>query len=167
MDFDIKVFRITDYLVAVKTLQEPGIKDTIFEDGIEPQIPDIIKQYWIGVSINDEYAGAYVFSALTRTMWQVHTYFRLEFRKTGLPAKAIYRVMEWVIKNLPNLNSLISIIPTCYPNVQMYDMLTGGTNIGMIKQSFLKNGQYHDQWINNRSMQDLKDFLASEGEDNG
>lgn len=139
--------RIFDPEVVKSFLLRPEIVATIAEDGCGDGFePDMERNIWLLMKSGDTEVGVYQIERINGITAQIHANVLPEHRKPH--SKATGRAaLDWVYANLPDIHKIIAVIPTLYPNVRDFTLSFGFVLEGINRQSYLKNGAFHDQWM--------------------
>lgn len=132
-----------DLIKSVLLRQE--IRATIAEDGVDEFEPDLDGDIWLAM-VKGEVIGVYQLERVNAIMLQIHANVLPEYRKryskeTGRAA------LDWILENLPEIHKIVAYIPVLYPNVRDFTASFGFHIEGVLTQSYLKNGGFHDQWV--------------------
>jgi len=146
VDFSLIVSRTFDPGVVKSFLLRPDILATIAEDGGDDFEPDMERNIWLLMKSGETEVGLYQIERINGITAQIHANVLPEHRKPH--SKATGRAaLRWVYANLPEIHKVIAVIPTIYPNVRDFTLSFGFALEGVNRQSYLKNGAIHDQWI--------------------
>lgn len=137
--------RIQDPEVVKSVLLRPDIMATIAEDDPGELEPDMERNIWLGMLV-PELIGVYQIERINGITAQLHANVLPEFRKEYSKASG-WAALEWVVENLPAIHKLVAVIPVIYPNVRDFTCSFGFKQEGVNRESYLKHGQIHDQWI--------------------
>ena len=140
-DSKIEIHRITDYAVVQFLINECW--DEISEDGATYYMPDIVKEYWVGMYINeDELIGCYRLHQINLATWQGHAFmlkgYRKEYSKLGCR-----KTLQWLLDNT-DCQKLIATVPMMYENVMKFLEGIGFHTEGVNRQSYTKRGKLWD-----------------------
>jgi RimJ/RimL family protein N-acetyltransferase len=142
----MNVLRVFDPEVVKSILLRPEIVATIAEEGCDDFEPDMERNIWLLMKSGDTEVGVYQIERINGITAQIHANVLPEHRKPH--SKATGRAaLNWVMHNLPDIHKIIAVIPTLYPNVRDFTMSFGFVVEGVNRQSYLKDGAIHDQWI--------------------
>lgn len=144
MGINLKVFRITDYAMVLRILLDPVISDNIYEDGASLSVPDVVNEYWLGIEKDGEVIGCYRLTSFTGAACIVHAFILPKFRK-NYSVQAAYEATQWAFDNIRNLNTIIAHVPVVHRNVIWYIESLNWEKIGVIKESFRRDGALVDQ----------------------
>lgn len=134
MDSDIKLFRITDYAVALHIIMHPALKAVLSEDGGDFGMPNIVDEYWMGAEVSGKVAGCFRICPQGKTIYQIHTYFIPGFRKYADDLGD--KISLWAIENLPDFNSFSCMVPVCFENVLRHVDRKGFNRVGTLKEAY-------------------------------
>lgn len=160
MGSDIKLFRITDYAVALHVTKHPAIEAVLLEDDEPAWMPNLLDEYWLGVSYKDNVAGCFRINKMSRVLYQIHTYFIPGFRRHV--GQAAHMIGKWILENLKDMELMIAMIPVCYRNVIMHAENRGFTKCGNLEQAYLKNKKLEDICILSITKKQMQIFVNSE-----
>jgi RimJ/RimL family protein N-acetyltransferase len=134
-------YRITDYAVAQYIINECWYE--ISEDNAPHYVPDIIKEYWIGIYNDDEMlVGCCRFHQLTSITWEAHAFVLSEFRKE-YGVVACFTSFRWLLDNT-DCQKLVANVPERFPNVMGYLEKIGFKKEGVNRQSYTKDNKIWD-----------------------
>jgi RimJ/RimL family protein N-acetyltransferase len=146
VDTGVIASRVYDAGVVKSILLRPDILATIAEDGADDFEIDIDRDIWLLMKSGDTEVGIYQIERLNSITAQIHANVLPEHRKPH--SKATGRAaLAWVHENLPQIHKIIAVIPSLYPNVRDFTLSFGFKLEGTNRESYLKNGAIHDQWI--------------------
>lgn len=132
----IEARRLYDVQVCMAVMA--SMWDEISEDGAPEYVPDVIREYWVGIYA-EGLIGMYRIHQLTSVCYQIHAFM------IDRSQKASGRViLKWCLDNIDDMKKLIAEIPVIYPNVYHYTKKQGFVDEGTNRQSFTKNGQICD-----------------------
>jgi len=138
--------RVFEPEVVKSILLRPEIVATIAEDGVDDFEPDMIRNIWLMMKSGETEVGLYQIERINGITAQIHANVLPEHRKPH--SKATGRAaLDWVYANLPEIHKVIAVIPDLYPNVRDFTMSFGFQLEGVNRQSYMKNGAIHDQWL--------------------
>ena len=126
----------------------PQIFATVAEDGqsatdIEP---DMNRNIWLVMKDGSDVVALYQVERLNGITAQIHANVLPQYRK--IRSKETGRLaLDWVMEHLPDIHKLIAVVPVIYPNVRDFTCSFGFREEGLNRESYLKNGEIHDQWI--------------------
>jgi len=136
----IKTFRITDYAIVKHIMSELWYE--ISEDNAPDYLPDIVKEYWVGLIAQNEIIGCYRLHSHNSILWEGHVFMLKQHRKKysvrGLPV--MYR---WLLANT-TFEKLIVSVPEKYGNVIAFLEDGGFILEGINRQAFIKDGKKWD-----------------------
>lgn len=142
----MNVVRTFDPKVVKSILLRPEIVATIAEDGCGTFEPDMERNIWLLMKSGETEVGLYQIERINGITAQIHANVLPEHRKPH--SKATGRAaLDWVYANLPDIHKIIAVIPTLYPNVRDFTLSFGFLLEGVNRQSYLKDGTIHDQWV--------------------
>lgn len=140
------VERCYDMDVVRAILTHPDIYDRIAEDGTLPReeyIPDIVgAAYIIGLQDSIPFA-VMIYHPINGVTWECHVQVLPDFRKE-FADEFSQKALQWAWDM--GVNKIVAQIPFLYPNVKDFGLRHGFEIEGINRQSYLKNGQIHDQW---------------------
>jgi RimJ/RimL family protein N-acetyltransferase len=149
---DISVTRLTDYQVAIATMEECW--DEMCEDGATMPVPDLINEYWMSVVVDGKYAGFFRFAQITSIMYECHVCLLKGFRKH---AKQIaVQTYKWLLSL--NIEKLSANIPSFNSGALRYARIMGFKKQGENSNSFKKDGVLYSMiqlGITRKDMEDL------------
>lgn len=134
----INCYRITDYQVALDLLREQW--DLVSEDSSQIKVPDIVNEFWIGVSQNEECAGFFRVGAITTVCYECHVCIRKGFRRI---VDYCLHAFQWCLDHIPDLQKLICNVPAFKKGVCSLAILVGFEKQGENSAAFMKNGSLH------------------------
>ena len=138
--------RIHDAKVVKSILLRPEILATIAEDGAADVEPDMERNIWLLMKSGETEVGLYQIERINGITAQIHANVLPEHRKPHSKATGT-AALDWVMMHLPEIHKIIAVIPVLYPNVRDFTLSFGFQVEGVNRQSYLKNGTIHDQWI--------------------
>lgn len=144
----MKVSRTFDVALAYAVVTSPDIWSTIAEDGQTPAeyVPDVQTACWLTVYDDSKLVGLYILRRVNAITAEIHPMVLPKYRKQYSIA-ASKAVIGWFWEKAPWCRKIIGWVPTLYPNVRKHGEAIGfqieGTNV----QSYLKDGEVHDQWL--------------------
>lgn len=128
-------------------LLAPEIYATIAEDGHERSLdPDLRDTLWLEMRDEHELVAVYQLERINGITAQIHANVLKKHRKKYSRATG-EAALQWVVENLPEINKIIAVVPVIYPNVKDFTCGFGFQVEGVNRQSYLKNGEIHDQWL--------------------
>lgn len=143
MDSDrLKLFRITDYAVAFYVLLNPEIEKVIYEDGSPQMIPDLLNEYWFGVSYGKDICGCFRLAPQGKVIYQIHTMFIPGFRRHAKIAGDL--LGKWCLDNLENFQSMFCMVPVCFENVSKHAIAKGFEKVGTLRNACIRDGEIYD-----------------------
>lgn len=136
----LNAFRITDYAVAKYIIDT--VWDEISEDNPLPYTPDLLTEYWIGLSDEKQLLGCYRFHQINGMTWQGHIFMLPEHRKkyTRSGATTIY---SWLLNNL-DFKKIVVDVPAKFKNVIAFLESFGFMHEGTNRLSYTKDNQLWD-----------------------
>lgn len=137
--------RIHDPELVKSVLLHPDIFATIAEDAADDFEPDMEGSIWLAM-LAPNLVGLYQIERLNGITAQLHANVLPESRKAHSKATG-WAALDWVMENLPDIHKLIAVVPVIYPNVKAFTCSFGFREEGVNRESYLKNGEIHDQWI--------------------
>lgn len=141
----INAFLITDYLIALSIIKDETIAKAIYEDGELFKIPDVVNEFWIGISLDGVgIIGCYRVHQLGTILWQGHAFMLPQFRKE-YSVLATRAAIDFAFDKIPDLQKIMTCVPSLHENVLKHVKLCGFTEESVIKDSYLKNGQIYDR----------------------
>jgi RimJ/RimL family protein N-acetyltransferase len=149
---DIGLRRITNEDIVIATMQECW--DEMCEDGSVMTSPDLLNEHWIGVTVNNSYAGFFRFASLTSVMAECHVCILKPFRRY-IKEMAI-KAYEWLLES--PIQKLSANIPSFNKGAIKYAEKMGFSRQGENTDSYMKNGKLHSMiqmGINRKDMEDL------------
>jgi RimJ/RimL family protein N-acetyltransferase len=157
---NLEVRRTYDPTTIREVMTHPDIFATVAEDGQDPgdYKPDVQGSCWLRVSVDDETIGLYVLHAKNCVTLEIHTGILHEYRKE-YSRESIRETLRWVVDNVPEYQKIIAWVPTIYPNVKNFALRNGFRVEGVNRNSFLKNGEIHDQWLLGITKDGIKEYL--------
>lgn len=151
----IEIKRITDFMVPLAIMEDKIIKDAIYEDGVSPSMPDLIKEIWLSAEISGKIFACYRLHSMSGATCQIHPAILPGYRgKTAL--QATQKILMWCVKCIPDLNTIVSIIPACHRNVILFARQMGLNRSGIVPKSYRKNGELVDMHIYSISTDEIK-----------
>lgn len=141
-------------------LTEPAIWATIAEDGqvTEKYEPDLEAECWLEIKANDSVVGVYRVHVLNSVLLQIHAHVLPEYRKYHSYGTG-FNALKWIYENAPEYKKVIAIIPFCFENVKEFTCQFGFQVEGVNRQSYMKNGQLHDQWLLGITRDEIEGFM--------
>lgn len=124
--------RLYDASVVLYTLH--NLWNEIAEDGAELDKPNVLDEYYVGVYIDDEYAGMARFYHLGQILIEGHIF----LLDRSMSKECGYEIMKWLADNV-EFNRLVCKIPECFQNVCEYVESLGFAEQGFSDDSFVKN----------------------------
>lgn len=153
--------RTRDANVVRSVIAHPDIWKTISEDGhnideYEPNVDE--SECWLMMTFEGELIGLYNYHAHNSATVEVHAHVLPGHRKqhskeTGIAA------LKWLYENFPGYNKVIANVPVVYENVKSFTCGCGFQVEGLNRQSYVKNGEYIDQWLLGITRAEIKEFL--------
>ena len=131
----LRTFRITDYAITQKIMSECWYE--VSEDNAPDYLPDIVKEYWVGLAANGVVIGCYRFHQINGVTWQGHAFMLKQYRKdySVRSAECMYR---WMLRNT-DFKKLIVIVPSKFKNVLRFIENIGFKQEGINRKSFNKD----------------------------
>lgn len=139
----LKVYRITDFMTPLVILENPKIAKDIHEDDLHQPFPNVVDEFWIGLSVSGYTFACFRVHQLSRHVWQVHAYVLPNYRQK-YAFEAAKLAKQWAWENIPMLKTLITIVPACHPNVRGFVTRMGFEFVGKLEKSYTKNGKLED-----------------------
>ena len=148
MDSDrLAIYRITDFITVLSILDDPIIDGDINEDGFRTPFPNVIDEFWIGIAeLGSETFACFRVHQLSRHVWQVHAFVLPSYRNK-YSVIAANMAKEWAWKNIPELKTLITVVPSCHPNVIYFVRKMGFKLVGKLENCYTKNKKVEDLLI--------------------
>lgn len=147
-----------------KLIRDFMIKDEIwdsFTDDMsikENYEPDMsTRAAWLKVVINKMVVGLVLIDNYNLTTLKLHPYMIKEYRKHS--RTLVKRVLSIFLKTPDFINKLVVEIPFHRRIVYNVAKKIGFIDEGINRQSFLKNGVYHDQWNLGLTKNEVKGLL--------
>lgn len=143
----ITLFRLTDYSIALQILYSIGINPEAYEDGVLPEIPDLVEEYWVGILKEGEgIIGCYRLHPMSSVTWQIHARMLMPYR-AKFAKKASIAVFKWAVDNIPGVESIMCFVPEVNRNVRLHCHQVGFTKVGELPDSYRKDGKIVSQHI--------------------
>lgn len=97
---------------------------------------------WCGIYYHGCFVGSLKCDLISSDSLMVHVYVRPLYRfiAKDLPL-AVYRFLSWF---RPEIKTLYSAVPDCFPEVQRYQGLCGFSEIGFVENGYYKDYSYHN-----------------------
>lgn len=136
----LNTYRITDYSIARYIMEKCWYE--ISEDGVKEYVPDIVNEYWIGLSNGEDTIGCYRFHQINKVTWQGHVFILPEYREkySKMCAKPIF---EWILSET-DFQKVIADVPQRFPNVMGFLEKSGFQREGVNRLSHTKDGNLWD-----------------------
>lgn len=161
MGSDLKAYRITDYKEALYVLSDVSIESVIYEDGYRFQMPDLIKDIYVGVKVKGELAACYRMEQKTTALWQLHANVLKQFRREH-SIDITKAVLRFYIDHVPGFEVSMSWVPLVHPNVIAHVEKFDVEITGIIKNAYRKNGKLVDVMIYTMSRENIIKMLGEE-----
>lgn len=147
MGAGLEVKRTLDAAKCLYILNHEDILDTITEDGatINDLMPDVIKEIWLEITVDDELIGVCCIHAKYAKTCQCHIQILKEHRKEN-SALAGEAILKWIKENT-GFKVILTEVPAIYQNVINYLKSFDFRLSGVIEKSFYKNGKLIDMVI--------------------
>jgi len=118
--------------------------DDIAEDGynFEQFKPDVNGESWVAIHDNQEIKALYNFHAVNSSTLMIHSHVLKQFRKDSL--KLGQEALRYFLTT--DYHKLIVEVPAIYRHIRIYLLRLGFKFEGINRESYLKNGQYIDQY---------------------
>jgi hypothetical protein len=99
------------------------------------------KEEWYGICYHGCLVGALKCDQITEDSVMLHPYLLplYRFAAKELPL-AVYKFLSWF---RPDIGTLYSAVPDCFPEVQRYQGLCGFSEIGRAEEDYYKDHDYH------------------------
>lgn len=140
------VDRCYDVDVVRAILTHPEIYECIAEDGTPPRadvIPNMVSAAYVIGIVGSEPIGLMVYHPINGITWECHVQVLPEYRKQHADEFS-QKALDWAFGM--GVKKIVAQIPFLYPNVKDFGLKHGFEIEGINRQSYLKNGQIHDQW---------------------
>lgn len=154
------VDRTFDQLLVWQLMTQPEMWATVAEDGHQPMdyLPDVQGEAWLLMYGEGEVYGVYRVHAMNSVTCEIHAQVVPKHRnehalETGRLA------LKWIYDNAPQYEKVICWVPEIYPNVRGFAEKFGFKLEGTNRDSYLKNGQLHDQWLLGIKRSEIGDLL--------
>lgn len=136
------VTRIYEPLIIKAVLSE--MLEEISEDGynFEQFEPEVEKESWIAVHDNNEIHAIYNFHAMNSSTLMIHSHVLKKFRKDSL--KLGQEALRYFTTT--GYQKLIVEVPVIYRHIRIYLLKLGFTFEGINRESYMKHGEYIDQY---------------------
>ena len=129
--------------------------DSLTEDDAiarEDYEPDMDSWIWLACTTENEDGtsklnGLVGLHPMSDTLWQAHALFRPECWGDKRNKKLGRMALDWLFKNNPRIHKIIGIIPELSKETLSFSAKIGMKREGVLKKSYLKNGELHDQYI--------------------
>jgi len=148
---ELRLVRTENADLVKRILTAPGLWDKITEDNspapedFEPVIADSV--YYLLAVRDKTIVGLFAVHPMTETTYIIHVNILPKFwgnRKEN--AQFGKMAVEWVWNNT-EAHKLIATVPVIYPHVLGYAQRCGFKREGMLRASYLKGGELHDQYV--------------------
>lgn len=156
----LTAFRLTDFTIPLAVISNEKIASVIYEDNTPQAIPDVVNQFWIGITTGTDLVGCYQVEQKGQVLWQGHAHVLPEYRKE-YSLEATKTAMRWCAENIPGLNTIICHIPTAHPNVVEHVLKAGMRKVGTIPQCYLFRGELVDIVILTITKEDIEKWEKS------
>jgi hypothetical protein len=140
------VERCYDVEVVRAILTHPAIYECIAEDGTPPSEDFMLQLEGIACIVGivgSEPIGVMIYHPINGITWECHVQVLPEYRKQYAD-EFLEKALDWAFGM--GVKKIVAQIPFLYPNVKDFGFRHGFEVEGINKQSYLKNGQIHDQW---------------------
>lgn len=142
----INIKRITDLAIPLRILSNEIIASEIYEDGAKLDVPDIVYEYWVSASLENDVIGCYRIHSMGAVLWQIHARILPGYRQRWA-IKASKKLLIWAAENIPNIQLLMCFVPICHKNVAMHCKQVGFRRCGTLPDSYIRNAKLIDQDI--------------------
>lgn len=139
----LEVFRITDFMTALIILENPIIARDIHEDGVNKEFPDVVNEFWIGVSDYGFTFACFRVHQMGRAVWQIHARVLPNYR-SKFGEKAAHLALEWAFAYIPDIEVIVCLVPQCFRNVDLFVRRIGFKKVGLLERSYLRDGKLED-----------------------
>lgn len=143
--FDIQIRNIDDLDSVNQIILNEFVQDDISDDLTKnvklSYLPEHIE--WLGVYIDGELKGLYLLIAQNSITAEIHTCLLPDIRGS----KAIQSGKTLLSYLFSKYHKAISYIPEYNKKAHLYASMLGFKIEGINRESFLKNGQKHDQYL--------------------
>lgn len=140
------VDRCYDVEVVRAILTHPEIYECIAEDGTPPREDFMLQLEGIACIVGivgSEPIGVMIYHPINGITWECHVQVLPAYREQYADEFS-EKALDWAFSL--GVKKLVAQIPFLYPNVKDFGLKHGFEVEGINKQSYLKNGQIHDQW---------------------
>ena len=156
MDTGLKAERTYDIALVWQVINHPEIMKSISEDGLNQHNPDVIREYWIAIYNEMDVIGVYRIHQIYSETWQGHVHILPQFRQYSKESGRV--IFRWALDNM-QFEKMQVVIPDLYPNVYHFTLKQGFKDEGLMRKSYLKKGQLHDQYILGITRSEMEDSL--------
>lgn len=143
----IEIFPTTNQDLIKRLIKSDAIWDKISQDmyyakDYSPCMDDL----WLKVLADGELCGVYAFDNLRGVCCDIHPYIIPEFRVKAA-REGLNLALKYLFNNFDKICKVNATIPIIYRAVYNFSINNGFTHEGINRQSFMKNGVIHDQWL--------------------
>ena len=129
--------------------------DMSTKDGYEPDLST--RSLWVEVNIDGNFAGMVLMDNYNLTTLKLHPYLLNQYRAHS--RELIIELLKVFMKTPDFINKLLVEIPKHRRIVYNLAKKIGFIDEGINRESFLKYGIYHDQWLLGLTKKEIKDLL--------
>jgi len=120
----------------------------IAEDGFDMDNywPDVVNEYWLQMTVNKQTVALYPFERKSQVMAEVHA-FVLPHHRRAYGMLSSRAALEWMVDNFDWCMKIQSCVPVIYRHIKIYSLRNGFKAEGIMRKSYLKDGQLIDRTI--------------------
>ena len=140
------IVKTTDAELIRSIVTLPELWATVAEDGMGSAgwSPNMDSGWFLAMDGAD-IIGLYSVAANNCVTLEIHPFILKAFRGRAAYASGA-QILEWLMLNT-KYEKVVCSIPVIYKNVKLFAMRCGFREEGINRQSYLKNGKIHDQWM--------------------
>lgn len=155
----MKIVQLYDVDLIRSVMLHEDILPTIIDDTWDGSVftPDVNNEVYLGCVVDGQLFGVYRLHWISGVCLQGHAHILKDYRKE-YSVKSCHEIMRWILENIRRCEKVDCWVPFVYPNVKQFLAACGFSDEGVSRNSFMLNGQLHDQWlmgITKKEMQEL------------